>query len=204
MSRQPRRDIVVRWEGNPLITPEDIPFPCNTVFNAAATRMGAEYILLLRVEDLEGRSVFALGPSDDGYHFCLNDEPVMVPATEGGFAIYERKGIEDPRITFLEDTYYIVYTAVSEYGPRLALARTDDFKTFERVALISETKPIVALIRITASTAMPSVQSLRANDNAVAPSNSTTTHRTTIVGGIPASGNSSPGRQTQPSPVRAS
>ena len=93
-------------------------------------RVGGEYVLLLRVEDLEGRSVFALARSDDGYHFRVNDEPVMTPATEGEFAIYERKGIEDPRITFLEDTYYIVYTAASQYGPRLALARTDDFKAF--------------------------------------------------------------------------
>ena len=58
-SRRKGRDIIHRWEGNPLITLDEIPFPCNTVFNAACAKMGTEYILLLRVEDLKGRSVFA-------------------------------------------------------------------------------------------------------------------------------------------------
>ncbi len=130
--------LVKRYENNPIITPQDIPFPCNTVFNAAATKFNGEYILMLRVEDLQGRSVFALARSSNGYDFKVQDEPVMTPARNGEFEIYERKGIEDPRITLLEGTYYIVYTAASEYGPRLALARTADFENFERVALISE------------------------------------------------------------------
>ena len=136
--RQAKLDVVDRWEGNPTLTAEDIPFPCNTVFNAGAVKLDGEYILLLRVEDLQGHSVLALACSEDGYHFTVHPEPVMVPATEGIFATYEHKGIEDPRVTLLEGTYYIVYTAVSDYGARLALAKTKDFRTFERVALISE------------------------------------------------------------------
>jgi predicted GH43/DUF377 family glycosyl hydrolase len=108
------------------------------VFNAGAVKLGDEYILLLRVEDLRGHSVLALACSDDGYHFTVHDEPVMVPCREGQFAVHERKGIEDPRITRIEGTYYIIYTAVSDFGARLALAKTDDFRSFERIALISE------------------------------------------------------------------
>jgi predicted GH43/DUF377 family glycosyl hydrolase len=132
-------DVVRRWKGNPLLTIEDIPFPCNTVFNAACAKYNGQYILLLRVEDLVGRSVFALARSDDGYHFELEPDPVMTPcAEEGCFKEYEKKGIEDPRITKIDDVYYIMYTAASGYGPLLALAKTVDFKTFERIALISE------------------------------------------------------------------
>ena len=138
MSKHVAQDVVRRWEGNPTLTAEDIPFPCNTVFNAGAVRLGEEYLLLLRVEDLRGHSVLALARSDDGYHFTVHDEPVMTPCREGRFGIYESKGIEDPRITRIDDTYYIVYTAISDYGARLALARTDDFGGFERVGLISE------------------------------------------------------------------
>jgi len=85
-----------------------------------------------RADSLSGRSVFALVRSGDGRAFRVDDEPVMVPATEGDFAIYEHKGIEDPRITEIDGTYYIMYTAASGYGPRLALARTVDFVDFER------------------------------------------------------------------------
>ena len=138
MSKNVALDVVKRWEGNPILSAEDIPFPCNTVFNAGAVKVDNEYILLLRVEDLRGHSVLALACSEDGFHFTVHDEPVMIPAQEGQFAIYEHKGIEDPRITKIEDTYYIVYTAVSDFGARLALAKTDDFRSFERIALISE------------------------------------------------------------------
>ena len=49
-------DVVKRYAENPILTPDDIPFPCNTVFNAAAVKIDGEYILLLRVEDLTGRA----------------------------------------------------------------------------------------------------------------------------------------------------
>ncbi|MCE5198547.1 MAG: glycoside hydrolase family 130 protein [Armatimonadota bacterium] len=132
------RDVVERWYKNPIITLEHVPFPCNTVFNAAATKMGDEYILLLRIEDLAGRSVFALARSDDGYHFTVDPAPALEPSKEEPFRSYERRGIEDPRITYLEGEYYIMYTAYSRYGARLALCKTNDFKTYERLGLISQ------------------------------------------------------------------
>lgn len=139
MARKFSYDVIQRWQGNPLLTIEDIPFPCNTVFNAACAKYNGQYILLVRVEDLTGRSVFALARSNDGYHFELEPDPVMTPCKgQGCFNEYERKGIEDPRITEIDGTYYIMYTAVSPYGPLLALAKTTDFKVFERIALISE------------------------------------------------------------------
>ena len=68
----------------------------------------------------------------------MAEEPVMTPAAEGEFAVYEHRGIEDPRITEIDGEYYIMYTAASGYGPRLALAKTADFNEFERMFLISE------------------------------------------------------------------
>ena len=62
----------------------------------------------------------------------------MVPSMDGDFGIYERKGIEDPRITQIDGVYYVMYTAASGYGPHLALAKTTDFAKFERIALVSE------------------------------------------------------------------
>ena len=43
MSRSYGRDLLHRWEGNPAITPEDIPFPCNTVFNGAPVKIEDTY-----------------------------------------------------------------------------------------------------------------------------------------------------------------
>ncbi len=136
MSKHNPRDLLHRFEGNPIIELEDVPFKCNTVFNAAAVMYQGEYLLLLRVENLQGRSVFVLARSPDGFEFTVNDFPVMWPAEGGPMARYETHGIEDPRITLLDGIYYIVYTAYGDLGPTVALATTTDFKTFERHGLL--------------------------------------------------------------------
>jgi predicted GH43/DUF377 family glycosyl hydrolase len=138
MARRVRRDVFRRWEGNPILTLEDMPFPCSTVFNGSPVKLGNEYLILLRVEGQQGYSFFALARSPDGYHFEVEEKPVLLPARKGPFAPYETLGIEDPRATFIDGTYHVMYTAVSGHGPRIALARTDDFRSFERIALISQ------------------------------------------------------------------
>lgn len=132
------RNVVERYHGNPILTLEGLPFPCNTVFNAAATKFEDQYILLVRVENLIGRSVFALASSTDGYNFTVEPNYVMTPSNVEPFKTYEALGIEDPRITLLDGVYYIMYTAYSPHGARLALAKTSDFKTYERIAIISQ------------------------------------------------------------------
>lgn len=72
-------------------------------------------------------SHFRVARSVDGIHFAIDPGPTIMPATR-----YESYGIEDPRITQIGDTYYIVYSAISEYGICAALLTTADFKSFER------------------------------------------------------------------------
>jgi len=132
------QDYLSRYEDNPILTAGDIPFTCNTVFNGSAVKVDDQYVILLRVEGQHGYSLFALGRSEDGYEFELERLPVMTPATYGRMEKYEVAGIEDPRITILDDTIYVTYTAFSGYGPCMALARTEDFMSYERLGLISE------------------------------------------------------------------
>jgi predicted GH43/DUF377 family glycosyl hydrolase len=81
---------------------------------------------------LSSISHFRIARSSDGIHFQIDREPAMFPAN-----IYERFGIEDPRITFVEDRYYINYSALSDItGVTTCLASTKDFVTFERHGVI--------------------------------------------------------------------
>jgi len=130
-------DLLTRWPRNPLITLRDVPFRCNTVFNGTPVKVDDEYFLILRVEGQQGYSFFALARSRDGQHFEVEPEPCLMPAAEGKWRIWEENGIEDPRLTVIDGSYYVMYTAVGRYGFRIALARTDDFRNYERVALIS-------------------------------------------------------------------
>ena len=131
------RDLLHRWPQNPVLTVRDIPYRCNTVFNGTPVRIDGEYRLIVRVEGQQGYSFLALARSEDGLRFTVEAKPCMLPARRGPFVVWEERGIEDPRLTCLEGKYYIVYTAVSRFGPRIALARTEDFHHFERIAIIS-------------------------------------------------------------------
>jgi len=132
------RDLLHRWERNPIITTRDVPYRCNTVFNGTPVKVAAgRYVMLVRVEGQQGYSYFALADSGDGVHFEVEDTPSMTPANGGPFRLWEENGIEDPRVTALDGAYYVMYTAVCRYGHRIALARTDDFHAYERIALVS-------------------------------------------------------------------
>lgn len=70
--------------------------------------------------------------SDDGLKFY---EPEGYrPLTGTGYL--ERFGIEDCRVTKIEDTYYLTYTAVSDSGVGVGLRTTKDFKTYEHKGMI--------------------------------------------------------------------
>lgn len=49
---------------------------------------------------------------------------------------YEEYGLEDPRITKIDNTYYITYVAVSRHGVATALMSTTDFQRFQRHGII--------------------------------------------------------------------
>ena len=128
-----------RYENNPILSSDDVPYPCNTVFNAGACKYQNQYLLLLRIEDLKGHSHLTLARSEDGYRFEVDPQPWITPSDDPYYEIYERFGVEDPRITCIEDTYYITYTAYGPYGPRVGIGATKDFVTFERISLATET-----------------------------------------------------------------
>ena len=127
-----------RCDKNPILSSDDVPYPCNTVFNAAACKFESQYLLLLRIEDLKGHSHLTLARSDDGYQFKVDAQPWITPSVDPYYEPYERFGIEDPRITLMGDTFYITYTAYGPFGPRVGIGRTKDFVSFERISLATE------------------------------------------------------------------
>ena len=133
-----KHDIVKRYPGNPILTKAEIPYPVETVHNAAVVKHGDEYIMLFRSHLRTGRSIIGLARSLDGFKFNADPEPFLTPEQDGPFSAYEEFGVEDPRITKLEDEYLITYSAYSRNGVRIALAKTMDFVQVERVSLITQ------------------------------------------------------------------
>ncbi|MFC1669077.1 glycoside hydrolase family 130 protein [Spirochaetota bacterium] len=129
---------VKRYEGNPILTKEDIPYPVATVHNAGVCKYEGRYIMIFRSHLDNGRSILGMAQSDDGFNFKAAKTPFMTPAGDGIFKEYEEYGIEDPRITLIDGQYLITYSAYSRHGVRIGLAKTRDFKKIERFSLITE------------------------------------------------------------------
>ncbi len=130
--------LVTRYAGNPILTKRDVPYPVETVHNAAVVRAGGRYVMVFRAHLRSGRSILGIAESEDGFHFRVRPEPFMTPATDGPFAEAEEYGVEDPRITPIGDRYYLTYSAYSRHGVRIGLAATRDFERVERIALITQ------------------------------------------------------------------
>jgi beta-1,2-mannobiose phosphorylase / 1,2-beta-oligomannan phosphorylase len=86
---------------------------------------------VLRV--LTSISHLRLARSKDGINFDIEDQPALYPCNK-----YEEFGIEDPRITYIKEDgyYYINYSACASLGVTTNLARTKDWKNYERLGII--------------------------------------------------------------------
>ncbi len=135
-----RATLLRRHPQNPILCAADWPYPVHTVFNPAATLLkDGSTLLLCRVEDHRGHSHLCAARSADGVDgWVIDKEPTLLPNP----AEYPEElwGIEDPRITWVDELgkYVVAYTAFSKGGPGVALALTEDFRTFERVGLVMQ------------------------------------------------------------------
>ncbi|MDB4877975.1 MAG: glycosidase related protein [Gemmatimonadetes bacterium] len=117
-----------RLAANPLVRPSQIAFTrASGAFNpgACVDRASGRVALLVRVfEDDTRRSCLAMALSSDGMSV---DEIWPRPAVARE-AAYEEWGVEDARITWLEEEgrYAITYTGYSAAGPRVCLITTGD------------------------------------------------------------------------------
>jgi len=124
---------LTKFEGNPIIAPRrDVDWESIGTFNPAAMARDGVIHILYRAVDEHGISRLGYARTVDGKTMESRlSEPVMVSSGD-----WEEFGCEDPRITCLDGTVYVTYTAYSRRGPRLALASTKDFIHFEKYGLV--------------------------------------------------------------------
>ncbi|MBE9491261.1 MAG: hypothetical protein IMY70_00125, partial [Bacteroidetes bacterium] len=143
---------VFRWPGNPILTPYDVNkhwtaphLQVITTHNAGITKYDKKFIMLFRSHLRNGISVLGLARSRDGTEWKVDRQPAFMPCSKEdkvgeGIDINtiienESGGVEDPRITQIDDTYYITYSAYHGYEKdrvRVSLATTKDFRKYTR------------------------------------------------------------------------
>src|SRR5688572_12878031 len=116
MSARNHEILFHRYEQNPILTADDWPYPVHSVFNPGATRLkDGTTLLLVRAEDRRGFSHFFVARSKNGVDgWEIDPQPVMEPDPEN--YPEELWGIEDPRITYVEELgkFAIAYTAFTK------------------------------------------------------------------------------------------
>jgi len=80
-------ELFTRYKGNPILKPENWPYPANAVFNPAAVKLNTETLLLIRVEDMRGFSHLTVARSANG----LTDWEIDPKPTLGPTKALERK-----------------------------------------------------------------------------------------------------------------
>ncbi len=134
---------LVRYEKNPILKPTDNWWENRFVLNPGAVYHGGRVHLLYRAVGDDNISRFGYASSADGFDFDTRWEiPAYEPALDN---LWERLGCEDPRITYIDGRFFIVYTAASLYaadhgptfgvGPpwrcRVSMISTLDFRSYE-------------------------------------------------------------------------
>jgi len=124
-----------RYEGNPILTGREFGWDTSGVFNPGAVKFGDEYILIVNATQTIRPYLLWMARSKDGVHFTPDPAPLPLEPMEQW---PEECDLYDPRITKIGDTYYITHSSHSAIGVRVALTKTRDFQTFDRVGIISE------------------------------------------------------------------
>ncbi|MCX8082299.1 MAG: glycoside hydrolase family 130 protein [bacterium] len=116
---------VKRYEGNPIIKPEDVK-GANSIFNSAIVPFKDGYAGIFRIDDRTRFATLRAGFSKDGVKWEISDEPIKFVQENTDIKI----GFSyDPRVTCIEGRYYITWCN-DVNGPTIGMGWTEDFQTF--------------------------------------------------------------------------
>jgi predicted GH43/DUF377 family glycosyl hydrolase len=115
-----------RYAENPILGPvKEHPWESVRVFNCAAAYEKGKVHIVYRAQGDDNVSRLGYAVSSDGYHIDYrHDSPIFSPVHH-----FETFGCEDPRITKIDDRFYMCYTAFGrvqrwhELGGKMRLAQ---------------------------------------------------------------------------------
>jgi predicted GH43/DUF377 family glycosyl hydrolase len=115
-----------------ILEKTDLEFENRAVLNPACIQVGDITHMFYRAVNQNNISSIGYCQLKDNKVIKRLDKPVLFPETD-----YEKMGIEDPRITYLDGTYYLFYTAYDGKDALIAYATSRDLVHFVKQGLIS-------------------------------------------------------------------
>lgn len=115
-----------------LLEPTNLKFENKGVFNPTCIIKGGQVHMFYRAWGKNNRSTIGYCKLDGPLKVVERaKKPLLFPEFE-----YE-KNLEDPRIVFLDDLYYLTYIAYDGKNVRIAYATSKDLKKFDKKGIIS-------------------------------------------------------------------
>jgi predicted GH43/DUF377 family glycosyl hydrolase len=134
------RDILTRYEGNPVLAPSDfmdqLGFKMRAVYNSSAVKTpDGRYVMLCRTNQLNHKTLLWGADSEDGLNWTLRPEPFEMPDdpvwNQAASTVYY-----DPRITWIDGEFKVLLAVQSTSECRVALFRSSDLAELEFVNYI--------------------------------------------------------------------
>lgn len=124
------QSIFTRSSNNPILKPtSQYKWASLKVYNPAAIYDKGEYHIFYRAVGRgdDWHSVIGHAVSIDGEHFNCDSLPLLDRQDQS-----EMRGLEDPRIVRIDNTFYLTYTAYDGKLPRVRIASSKDLQRWER------------------------------------------------------------------------
>ncbi len=122
-------DIVWRYSQNPIIPRNLIP-SSNSIFNSAVVPFQDKFAGVFRCDDKKRQMNLHNGWSADGIHWELDNVPIAWQFNDPEIGRFQYR--YDPRVTWLEDRYYITWCN-GYHGPTIGVGYTYDFQSFYQI-----------------------------------------------------------------------
>jgi predicted GH43/DUF377 family glycosyl hydrolase len=124
--------MIERSNWNPILTPRsDLWWANRKTYNCGAVFDDGEYQLIFRAVGDDSISRLGSARSANGVTLTVKPVPVFSPVES-----WEARGCEDPRITKVDDAFWMLYTAFDGRTARCAITSTTDFITWSDRHLI--------------------------------------------------------------------
>jgi beta-1,2-mannobiose phosphorylase / 1,2-beta-oligomannan phosphorylase len=120
----------IRSNLNPILKPNlDNNWESRKVYNPGIIFFNGAYHMFYRAvgKGDDWSSSIGYAVSKNGENFSRFDEPLLVREN-----IFEMRGLDDPRITRINDTFYMAYAAYDGITARLSVATSQNLKEWQR------------------------------------------------------------------------
>jgi len=123
------KDIIWRCKRNPIIKKNQAK-DANSIFNSAVVHFKDGFAGVFRVDDKTRAMNIRRGFSKDGINWKIDDKPIdFIQETRDPLKSDYKY---DPRVTFIEDRYYITWCN-GYHGPTIGVGYTFDFEKFYQI-----------------------------------------------------------------------